>query len=434
MKRRLCLREYDRVRIGNDWAPDQIPPSIPSTLASKLDRIQRVMRLDVLDIGRHEMRAKNFVGTIAVGGYSFDILPKIDEPRDLEDRTRLVEMLSLAGFLPNFKSGVADLGTSDVSLLDYFMALYVGHLRSQWRRGRIMGYHHVEANRTALKGKLLIPQNLHKNLLHPERFYTRTDNFTADVPVSRFLKAALRVVTDAAQRDNLRRDAEMLLSEFDEVADVIPQQFKSQQPTLSRQHARFDPVLQLARMILSTQTPDRSGQYRTYALLFDMNRIFEGYMTSLLRRYVCPPLGLRAEAQIGGRYLLKHDSGRHCFALRPDLGIFRGKELLLLIDTKWKRLNTTQTCDGVSQADMYQVYAYGKEFGVDKVVLLYPNPCKTNLQYQSYLHQADSSMYIRIGTVSVARSARETVADLINQVAEIVTPSPISTTPEVLAS
>ena len=47
-----------------------------------------------------------------------------------------------------------------------------------------------------------------------------------------------------------------------------------------------------------------------------------------------------------------------------------GKKIVL--DTKWKLLAPCYPNFGISQADMYQMYAYGKKYAAHKVILLYP--------------------------------------------------------------
>ena len=43
------------------------------------------------------------------------------------------------------------------------------------------------------------------------------------------------------------------------------------------------------------------------------------------------------------------------------------------MDTKWKRLNKNASANyGISQADMYQMYAYSKKYHTSEIWLLYP--------------------------------------------------------------
>ena len=60
------------------------------------------------------------------------------------------------------------------------------------------------------------------------------------------------------------------------------------------------------------------------------------------------------------------------FALRPDIVIRKGDKTVIL-DTKWKRLYKSEKNNyGISQEDMYQMYAYSKKYGTSEIWLLYP--------------------------------------------------------------
>ncbi|MBR0359442.1 MAG: hypothetical protein IIX37_09015, partial [Selenomonadaceae bacterium] len=46
---------------------------------------------------------------------------------------------------------------------------------------------------------------------------------------------------------------------------------------------------------------------------------------------------------------------------------------IILMDTKWKHLtNAAGSSYGISQSDMYQMYAYSKKFDAPDIWLLYP--------------------------------------------------------------
>ena len=66
---------------------------------------------------------------------------------------------------------------------------------------------------------------------------------------------------------------------------------------------------------------------------------------------------------------------RQVFHTRPDILIKRGDTVLQVIDTKWKRI-AARIDDrklGVSQADVYQMMAYGRLYQCGKLTLLYPH-------------------------------------------------------------
>ena len=81
------------------------------------------------------------------------------------------------------------------------------------------------------------------------------------------------------------------------------------------------------------------------------------------------------------------------FYMEPDISLMtpggRGVEnVKFILDTKWKRID--ETADGskskhpISQADVYQLYSYGKRYGCNTVALIYPRTQKFTscLDYQ----------------------------------------------------
>lgn len=61
------------------------------------------------------------------------------------------------------------------------------------------------------------------------------------------------------------------------------------------------------------------------------------------------------------------------FLLRPDIVITRKRDNAIFIcDTKWKLLSNKKVNWGISQADMYQMYAYQKKYNAKNITMLYP--------------------------------------------------------------
>ena len=65
--------------------------------------------------------------------------------------------------------------------------------------------------------------------------------------------------------------------------------------------------------------------------------------------------------------------------MKPDIVIEnKNNNSIYIMDTKWKVLSDTKPNYGISQADMYQMYAYQKKYGAKNVTLLYPKTEKVN--------------------------------------------------------
>ena len=59
--------------------------------------------------------------------------------------------------------------------------------------------------------------------------------------------------------------------------------------------------------------------------------------------------------------------------MKPDIVIKRKSDKAVFVcDTKWKLLADEKNNYGISQADMYQMYAYQKKYNACNITLLYP--------------------------------------------------------------
>ena len=72
----------------------------------------------------------------------------------------------------------------------------------------------------------------------------------------------------------------------------------------------------------------------------------------------------------------------------------------IILDTKWKNLIDNPRANyGISQADMYQMYAYQKKYSSENVTLLYPkteNVNKDDIEFSS-----EDGVIVRVGFVDL---------------------------------
>ena len=117
-----------------------------------------------------------------------------------------------------------------------------------------------------------------------------------------------------------------------------------------------------------------------------METLFETYVGKKIRREFTEA-DISVSLQVKNKYLFDNPQK---FNLKPDIVVYRDNTREIILDTKWKRLNINQKKNyGISQSDMYQMYAYAKKYDVNKVVLLYPQNKETELlkdiiQYKEY--------------------------------------------------
>ena len=67
------------------------------------------------------------------------------------------------------------------------------------------------------------------------------------------------------------------------------------------------------------------------------------------------------------------DAPSRKFLIKPDIVVkHKQTNIIFILDTKWKVLSENKPNYGISQADMYQMYAYQKKYDAKSVTLLYP--------------------------------------------------------------
>ncbi len=143
---------------------------------------------------------------------------------------------------------------------------------------------------------------------------------------------------------------------------------------LDRTNTSWEHLLLLAKIFLQDhQQKTHSGTTDGFALLFNMNDLFEKYVARLMKRAL-QNTGRNVVSQGGGTPCL-FDQETKRFQTRPDLCIQKDGRNILIIDTKWKNIEHPDIDPkyGVKQSDVYQLMAYSQLYNCPRVVLLYPH-------------------------------------------------------------
>ncbi len=330
--------------------------------------------------GRRAVQVTSFVGVIrAPDGYQIEVLPKVGKAIGggaIEARQLLIEMLCCLQGFRHVQTDSAKLSAARMPLLEIFITEFLRTVEHIVKRGLRSDYSSRQDNLFALRGKLLVAPHLRQNLFQADRFFTEHDEFTTNRPENRLLHSALRqaLLLSTSQTN------QQLCRELGFVFADVP---VSKQPRLDFQRIRLDrgmgyyeDALAWARLILEEESPlTGAGRHIAPSLLFPMEAVFEAFVAKHLARQLVRPLILKAQAH--SHYLVRHRE-QNWFRLKPDLLIRESNRDMLVLDTKWKLLDALKANGsekyGLSQADFYQLHAYGQSYldGKGDVVLIYP--------------------------------------------------------------
>jgi len=301
------------------------------------------------------LQAQNYVGVLQTkDGTTIEILPKIREVDTKTSKEILIKMLKTLKKSPFKNFNMAHLKSSKMPLLEIFISMFLDELEKLIRRGIKSDYVTKEENLAYLKGKLNIKEQIARNYIHKERFYVAYDEYVSDRVENRLIKTTLNYLYKKSKsNDNQKRIREYLFV-FDEVRVSHNVKFDFSKVKLGRQMKDYELVLLWAKTFLldSSYTPHK-GNDVAFALLFDMNVLFESYVGHYLKKE-----GYDVSLQDKQHHLV-FSEGKGRYALRPDIVIDKGR---IIGDTKWKILSKEKTRQGISGSDLYQMYAYGKKY------------------------------------------------------------------------
>lgn len=376
---RRTIHEWERIGYGSDDA------EIPEVQADRLAAVARASVFSgrggegVLEHGRKGLRARGVVGVIATPDCQLEILPKIErggetEVSDATLRARLVHMLAVAYDLPIEAGTMTKLGWQRETVLELLIRLFCAKLSDAVRQGMPRHYLEHEDDLRALRGRLDITRQFTTLAISPQKLACRFDALSPDIALNQVMRATISKLSRlTAARDNQRALRELSFI-YADIADIPPTALRWEQIFLDRTNRRWRDLLTLAHLFLSDRHQQTStGTIDGHSLLFKMNVLFEKYVEQILSRAFAGT-GLRTSSQGGHRNCLyEGTTGR--FRTRPDIIIRQGEQIVLIIDTKWKRItpHIDDPKQGVSQADVYQLMAYGKLYDCPKVMLLYPH-------------------------------------------------------------
>ena len=366
------------------------------------------------DLGQ-VITTNNYVGLIQVDKYfGVQILPKIDllesDEGNVVDKTKKV-FLDMLKSMPDFKYKIFDdasLKTSGMNIYEIFIDLYIQETRRIVKRGLKSNYVAKEANLNTLKGKILINKNINENFAHGERFFVGFDEFNINRVENRLIKSTLLKLRGASDSSNNIREIKKLLPFFEDVDISINYESDFSKINLDRNTKEYKVLIEWSKIFLLDKsfTPF-AGTSDATALLFPMEKVFEGYVTKYVKRVFGNDWTVKSQSK--SEYL--YDEPKK-FKLIPDI-LLKRDNCTIVMDTKWKRLNKGNKNYGISQADMYQMYAYSHKYDANQVWLIYPNTEEMkdieNIEYIS--HEENHDVCVKVFFVDVA-NIEESLSEL----------------------
>ena len=321
---------------------------------------------------------KNYVGLIQMkNNYQIQVLPKIEFLHGEKDKTKQVFMKMLQSMkdFPGKVFSNANLKVDRMNLYEVFISMYLQEVRRLVKHGLKASYVKREENLNVYKGKLIVSEHIKSNFIHKERFYIGFEEYQINRPENRLLKSTLMKLQKISSSAENTKEIRQLLTAFELVDISINYDKDFSRVIIDRSTKDYEILMKWSKVFLKGNSfTTFSGTDNARSLLFPMEKVFEAYVAKHMKK-IFSSYNLEVSTQDRGHYLFSTLNGKEHrkFALRPDIVVKRDGKSVAILDTKWKSLiNDKGVNYGISQMDMYQMYAYSKKYDTPEIWLLYP--------------------------------------------------------------
>ena len=360
----LTVREHEKLELG---------PWLTRQDASDLEAIAG----KVFKRRNGGLTAGNHVGVVTTRrGLVLEILPKIDlvgdaDPDNEKTRQTFLRMLrcwrGLGEALPESRIRAMP----RFPMLDVFVRQFLVNVSTLARSGLARRYIPLEESLPYLRGRLLFREQLRANPANGAQFFVAHEELSINRPANRLIRSALTRLAPGIRSEENRLLLRQLKAAFADVPEATNPHADWERHHVDRSMHFYGPVMQWVGLFLFNRgLTTFAGRHANISLLFPMEQVFENFVTHSFcrhqRRY-------RVAAQHPQEQLATI-GGKGAFTMKPDIALKEGKRVRFILDAKWKDIDGfgDDPKHGIDQADMYQLYAYGKRYGCEAVALVYP--------------------------------------------------------------
>jgi 5-methylcytosine-specific restriction enzyme subunit McrC len=296
---------------------------------------------------------------------------------------------------------------AEPDLLDAVASGFSWHALQAIGRGLLHGYVHVDERLMAVRGRIRFGDQIARSATLPLPVEVSYDDYTADIPENRILKSATLALLRLPRVPQLARKRLLKLRALLDEVEPLQRPREVKVPTFTRLNERYRPALRLAELILRAASIDTApGRIASVAYVFDMNRVFEDFVSISLRELLQPYGG---EVKLQTTFTL--DTADE-IPIRPDVVWTVAGRPRAVIDAKYKALKV----EGMPNADAYQMLAYCTALGLDQGFLVYANDSGERVRN---LTVRNSTCEIRVRTLDVEKRPEQLLEQVRALVAEI---------------
>lgn len=371
----------------------------------------------------------HYVGFFQKGNTRVQILPKIYAKTSLSEYTApelntsldfVYRLLYWSGYLNHKKLSPQLQSSSTSDLLEIFIGIFITEFIDLFSKKIHRSYIQHEENQQFIKGKILFSETIRRNPILKHLHYVRYDEYTINNPLNQIFKSLILELLVKTDSSINKRKLVTGLTYLQEVDLINLNSIHFKQIRFDRLNADFEPLFNMAKLFFHNSQPGLSeGKEKTFSFLVPVHLLFENFVAKVLTSfstddvkycYHQPQLHLASQA------------GEDVFLLEPDFTIIHQKEVITILDTKFKYPFDKTGNVEINNHDLYQLTSYALRYNCKKLFLIYPKYLGTknesSLLTEYLIHSPFGEISLRIIQIDIMENDLLKVAAQIKEQVE----------------
>jgi len=412
----IILKEYETTE----------PWDLNSKDILEAEKLNKISKTEIFEIKANNIiRAKQYVWIVKINNKNIQVLPKIFWDNNEKITKNLLYMLSYTKKLNIKESDIANLWKID-NLFEIFIYIFSKWLIELLKKDFKKNYNLIQENSSFLKWKLLFSKHIKINLFNKSKFFIKYEKMDENILLNIFFNSLCNKLLKKTKSNinyKLLSQCCFILKDIDNKIFKTAQDLKSIK--LNKKNISYKSIFSLWKMLYFWNSPDFSKNLEdNFSLLFDMNLLFEEFIVEFMKRNTKKiDQNINSiSSQVANKYVFTNNK----FTLKPDILVSYKDDNILIIDTKYKKLNKDKSNFWVSSWDIYQMFVYWMryfwKFNIEKekkIILLYPNYNWENYN-KEYLSEENIKIKIKTIDMNFDLSNTEWKTRIINWIKNIL--------------
>jgi len=319
--------------------------------------------------GSWSLSTDSRVGVLVGDGWQIGIRPRLAIPR-------LLFLLAYSLRPDGWKNTLAVFEREE-RLFDAIAAGFAVHAERALRPGILHHYVEVDERLVGVRGRIRFADQIARQTGLPLPVEVTYDDFTSNVIENQLLRTATEILLRLPLIPAVSRTRLLWVRAALEDVEVLSDARRLAPVAITRLNKRYESALRLAELIVrASSLSAEHGQVSATSFVFDMNEVFESFLTTRLGEAF-----RRIDGWVERQRPASLASGLH---MRTDI-TWHGREgVRAVIDAKYKSLVDQKT---MPNADAYQMLAYCIALGLPCGYLVYAKDAgESERRYQVVRH------------------------------------------------